>query len=322
MQAAVYDEYGDASVIRIEEVAPPSPKADEVLIRVNSVSLNASDWEFLTAHPAYVRAWGPLKPKFRILGTDVAGRVVSVGQAVTTLSAGDAVFGDILGREGALAEFACAPAAAMSKIPDGLSFEQASALPQSSLVALQGLRSKKPVEPGHRVLINGAGGGSGSFAIQLAKLLGAEVTAVDSASKLEFMCSLGADHVLDYLRNDYTDAASAYDLVLDLVARRSLWQQKRALRPGGQYVLVGGTLGRIFQAATLGPLLSFGDKKLGLLAVKPNEGLGYVADLVVSGKLSVAIERQYTLTESAQALRHLGEGHALGKIVVKIADTD
>jgi len=318
MKAAVRRRYGPPDVVKLEEIERPSPGEGEVLIQVHAVSLNASDWEFLTADPAYVRLWGPFKPRQKVLGSDVAGRVEAVGKGAEKLRPGDEVFGDILGRWGGLAEYACAPEDSLMRKPAGMSFEQASAIPQAALVALQGLCDKGRLRSGQRVLINGAGGGAGTFAVQLARSLGAEVTGVDSARKLELMRSLGADHVIDYTREDFTRNGQHYDLILDLVARRSVFDARRALGPQGRYVLAGGSLPRILEALLLGPLLSMGGRKLGILGVRANEGLAHVVELFEAGTVVPVIDKTYPLSEAAEALRYLGEGQALGKVVVAV----
>jgi len=320
MKAAVRHRYGSPDDVKLEEIEKPSPGDDEVLIQVRAVSLNASDWEFLTARPAYVRFWGPFKPTCKVLGSDIAGRVEAVGKNVEKFQPGDEVFGDILGHWGGLAEYACAPADALMLKPASMSFEQASATPQAGLVALQGLRNKGRLQSGERVLINGAGGGTGTFAIQLAKSLGADVTGVDSARKLELMRSLGADSVIDYTKEDFTRNGQRYDLILDLVAHRSIFDNKRALSPEGRYVLAGGSLPRILEVLFLGPLLSRGGRKLGIVGVKANRGLGHMVELFEAGTVVPVIDRTYALSEAAEALRYLGEGKALGKVVVKVRE--
>jgi NADPH:quinone reductase-like Zn-dependent oxidoreductase len=318
MKAAVRHRYGSPDVVKLEEIGKPSPADDESLIEVRAVSLNASDWEFLIARPAYVRFWGPFKPRCKVLGSDVAGRVEAVGKCVRKFGPGDEVFGDILGRWGGLAEYACAPEDALMLKPASMSFEQASALPQAGLVALQGLRDKGRVQSGERVLINGAGGGAGTFAVQLAKSLGARVTGVDSARKLELMRSVGADFVVDYRREDFTRSGQRYDLILDLVAHRSIFDNKRALSPNGRYVLAGGSLPRILEALFLGPLFSTGGKRMGIVGVQANKGLDYMVELFEAGTVVPVIDRTYPLDEAAAALRYLGDGQALGKVVIRI----
>jgi len=318
MKAAIRHTYGSPDVIRIAETDKPVAGDDDVLVEVRATSLNASDWEFLTGRPRYVRTWGLLKPKFEILGSDIAGRVEAVGKNVSQFQPGDEVYGDILGRWGGLAEYVCAPADALTRKPAAMSFEQAAAVPQAGLVALQGLRDKGELQSGQKVLINGAGGGSGTFAIQVAKVLGAKITGVDSARKFDTMRALGADHVIDFAREDYTSGGKRYDLILDFVASHPLSANKRALRPGGSYVLVGGSLPRILAAALLGPVHSLTGKKMGMLLAKANEprDMATMAEFIEAGTVVPIIDKTYPLSEAAEALRYLGEGQARGKVIV------
>ena len=319
MKAIVYTEYGLPDVLELKEVEQPTPKENEVLIKVHAVSVNASDWDFLRGTPLYIRMWGLLKPKHKILGSDIAGRVESVGGNVKQFQPGDEVFGDILYRWGGFAEYVCAPENELMLKPASMTFEQAAAVPQAALVALQGLRDKGKIQPGHKVLINGAGGGSGTFAVQIAKLLGAEVTGVDSTGKLDLMRSIGADHVIDYTQEDYTRNGQHYDLILDFVAFRSIFDTKRALSPKGTYVLVGGPLARIFQVLFLGPWISLTEgKKMGVLGAKPNKHLAYMTGLIEAGKIVPVIDRRYPLNEVPEALRYLGGGHTKGKVVITL----
>lgn len=318
MRAAVRHHYGSPDDVQSVELPTPQIADAEVLVRVRAVSLNASDWEYLTGSPSYVRMWGLKRPRHQVLGSDVAGRVEAIGRAVSRFRVGDEVFGDILGRFGGLAEYVSAPEKALLHKPAELSFEQAAALPQAGLLAWQALRAKGRLRAGQSVLINGAGGGAGSFAVQIAKSLGATVTGVDSAAKLAFMHALGADHTLDYARDDFTRQSTRHDLILDLVARHSLLDVRRALLPQGAYVMVGGTMKQLLAAAAFGPLLSLTGPKMGLLALEANRGLSELAEEVQAGRLKVTIDRVFPLAAAAEALRYLGEGHALGKVVVTV----
>ena len=319
MKAAVRRQYGSPDVVALEEIEEPSPGDDEVLIRVHAVSLNASDWELLTGTPAYIRMmWGLFKPRYKVLGSDVAGRVEAVGKLAKKFRPGDEVFGDILGCFGGLAEYACAPEDSLMLKPASMTFEQASAIPQAGLVALQGLCDKGQVQFGQRVLINGAGGGAGTFAVQLAKSLGAEVTGVDSARKLELMRSVGADYAIDYTQEDFTRNGQQYDLILDLVAHRSVFDNKRALSPKGRYVLAGGSLPRILEVLFLGPFLSMGGRNMGILGAQANKGLAHMVEVFEAGTVVPVIDKTYPLSEAAEALRYLGEGQALGKVVITV----
>jgi NADPH:quinone reductase-like Zn-dependent oxidoreductase len=319
MKAVVYQKYGSPDVLELKEVEKPNPKDNEVLIKVHAVSVNASDGEFLRGSPLYTRIWGLLKPKYKILGSDIAGRVEAVGRNVTQFQQGDAVFGDILECWGGFAEYVCAPENALILKPASMTFEEAAAVPQAAGVALQGLRDKGQIQPGQKVLINGAGGGAGSFAVQIAKLFGAEVTGVDSTRKLDMMRSIGADQVIDYTQEDFTQNGQRYDLILDLVAYHSIFDYKRALSPKGVYVMVGGSMAHIFQTLYFGSWISMtGRKKMGILGAKPNKDLAFIIELIESGKVIPVIDRQYPLSEVPEALRYLGEGHAKGKVVITV----
>jgi len=319
MKAIVYTKYGPPDVLQLKEIEKPISQDHEVLIKVHAASVNASDWEFLNGRPLYTRIWGPLKPKYQILGSDIAGRVEATGRNVKLFQLGDAVFGDILGHWGGFAEYVCAPEDALMLKPASMTFEEAAAIPQAALVALQGLRDKGSIQPGQKILINGAGGGSGTFAVQIAKSFGAEVTGVDSPEKLDMMCSIGADYVIDYTQEDFTENGQCYDLILDLVASHSIFDYKRALSPGGVYVMVGGSLTYIFQTLLLGSLISMtGTKKMGILGAKPNKDLAFMIELIESDKVVPVIDKSYPLSEVPDALRYLGEGHAKGKVVITL----
>ena len=318
MKAVVYGRYGPPDVLRITEVETPAPRDNEVLVKVHAVSLNASDWEALRGKPLYSRIMGPFRPRHHILGSDIAGRVEAAGRNTTLFQRGDEVFADILSYMGGFAEYVCVPETALARMPAGMTYEEAAALPQAGAIALQGIREKGQVQTGQKVLINGAGGGSGMYAVQLAKLHGAEVTGVDNAEKLEFMRSLGADHVMDYIREDFTRTGRTYDLILDLAAHRSAFAYRRSLRPGGRYMYVGGSVATLLQVLMIGPLIGRAEgKKIRLLAVRL--GVQYVAPIVElcqAGKVATVIDRRYRLSEVPEALRYLGEGHAKGKVVV------
>ena len=323
MKAIVRDTYGPPELLELVELEKPVPGETEVLIRLHATSLNASDWEILTGKPLYGRIWGFFTPKFRILGSDIAGTVETVGAKVTRFSPGDAVYGDVFDRWGGFAEWVCAPEDMLRSKPKSMSFEQASAIPQSGAIALQGLRDKGRVQPGQTVLINGAGGSAGTFAIQIAKVLGAEVTAVDSEQKLELMRSLGADHVIDYAKEDFTKNGQRYDLILDLVGQHTVLDFKRALAPKGRYLIVGGPVLLILGVLSLGSLVSlFSRKKMGMLTIKVNQGLDRLEELFESGDVVPAIDRRYPLSETPRALRRLGDGRAKGKLVISLEGED
>lgn len=317
MKAVVYDKYGPSDVLRVEEVSIPAPAAHQVLVEVVATSVNLSDWEGLRGVPMYARFGGLRAPSRRTLGSDIAGRVAAVGSAVTRFRPGDEVYGDNLGLMGGFAEYAVAPESALAHKPETLTFAQASTLPQAGAIALQGTAR---VRPGQRMLINGAGGGTGSFAIQLAKQAGAHVIGVDNAGKLEFMRSLGADHAIDYRSQDFTHLEPS-DLVLDLVAHRSVFAYRRALARGGRYMCVGGSVRALLRVITIGAILGrLTGRRLGVLVVKQGPAhFEPFAEKCVSGEVKIHIDRTYRLEEVPQALAHVGEGRALGKVVVEVA---
>ena len=249
MKAVVRTRYGPPGVLRLLDVETPAPKDHEVLVKVHAVSLNASDWEVLRGKPLYARIMGPFRPRYHVLGSDIAGKVVAAGRDTTLFQPGEDVFADILGQMGGFAEYVCVPESALARMPAGLTYEEAAALPQAGAIALQGIDDKGQVQPGQKVLINGAGGGSGMYSVQLARLRGAEVTGVDHTEKLEFMRSLGANHVIDYTREHFTRNGRTYDLILDLAAHGSALACKRSLTPGGRYLYVGGSMATLLAVA-------------------------------------------------------------------------
>ena len=320
MKAVVYTRYGPPAVLRLTDVDTPVPRGDEVLVTVHAVSLNGSDWETLRGKPLYSRIGGPFRPRHHILGSDIAGRVAATGPEATLFRPGEEVFADILSYMGGFAEYACVPQSALSRMPAGMTYEEAAALPQAGAIALQGIRDKGQVQPGQAVLINGAGGGSGMYAVQLAKLLGAEVTGVDNAGKLEFMRSLGADHVIDYTRENFTRNRRTYNLILDLAAYRSPLACRGSLKPGGRYLYVGGSVTALLQALLAAPLTGRAEsRKIRPLAVRLGvQHLAPLVELCQTGQIATVIDRRYALSEVPQALRYLGEGNAKGKIIVII----
>lgn len=315
MRAVVYDRYGQPDVLRIEDAPVPSPGAGQVQVRVAATSVNLTDWEGLTGSPGYARSSGGLRaPRRRILGSDIAGRVTAIGSGSTRFGVGDEVYGDNLRLMGGFAEYAVAPESALSLKPAELTFAQASTLPQAGAIALQGTAR---VRRGQRVLINGAGGGSGSFAVQLAKLAGARVTGVDTADKLDYLRDLGADEVIDYRRDDFS-RREPFDLVLDLVAHRSVFAYRRALVRGGRYLCVGGTVRTLLRIVTVGAVAGLvTGRRLGLLIAR--EGPAYfepVAERCVAGEMTIHIDREFTLDGVPEALAMVGAGHTLGKVVI------
>ncbi len=315
MRAAVYDRYGPPDVLRIEEVPVPSPAAGQVRVKVAATSVNLSDWEGLRGSPAYARIGGLRHPARRTLGSDIAGVVEDVGEGVTRLGPGDEVYGDNLALMGGFAEYAIASESSLATKPAQLTFAEASTIPQAGAIALRGTER---AAAGSRVLINGAGGGSGSFAIQLAARLGAHVTGVDNAAKQDFMRSVGADDVIDYRRDDFTQGAQRYDLILDLVAHRSVFAYRRALAPGGTYRCVGGSVRALLRVLTAGSVVGrVTGRSIGVLVVQ--EGPAHFApltDLCVAGDVRIHIDRIVALEEVPAALARVGEGRALGKVVV------
>jgi NADPH:quinone reductase-like Zn-dependent oxidoreductase len=322
MKAIVYDRYGTPEYLRMQEVPRPIPKDDEVLVQVNAVSVNGSDWEGLTGKPFYARLSGLWRPRQKILGSDIAGVIEKTGKNIHDFKAGDEVFGEIPGYHGGFAEYACTPERTLALKPASLSFEQAAAIPQGGTIAYQGIVVKGKVQPGQLVLVNGAGGSAGVFALQLAKLCGAEVTGVDNASKLELMRSLGADHVIDYTQQDFTQNGNQYDLVLDVIARRSPSTCLRALKPGGTYYIVGGYVRVLLQFLLLGPRIKKQTgKTISILAVPQNrDDLLEITQLCETGKILPVIDRCYPLDQTPEALHRVGEGRAQGKVVIIIKE--
>lgn len=321
MNAIVYTRYGSPAMLRLEDVPKPAPKDNEVLVRVQTSSINAWDWDLLRGRPYLTRLGvGFRSPKRPIIGADVAGRVESVGPGVSEFAPGDAVYGDLSGAGwGGFAEYVSVRQSALAHIPAGVSFTHAAAIPQASVLALQALR-KAPISTGQHVLIIGAGGGSGTFAVQMAKNSGAQITAVDRADKLDMLRSLGADHTLDYTREDFTKTGQTYDLIVDMVMNRSLFKYWRALAPNGSFVVVGGATGRIGQTVTLGPVLSrISGKKMGLLIHRPNrKDLDTVGEMVASGAVTPVIDRTYPLADLPDAFRYFGASNVKGKVVISV----
>lgn len=323
MKAVVYTQYGTPDVLQFTEVAKPSPKDDEVLVRVHATALNMADYYNLKGEPFIARlmSGGLRAPKKTILGADVAGTVEAVGKNVTTFHPGDAVYGDLSGGGlGGFAEYVCAKAEALAPKPVRLSFEEAAAVPMAAVTALQGLRDLGKIQKGERVLINGASGGTGTFAVQIAKAFGAAVTAVCSTRNVEAARALGADHVIDYTWQDFTQNAQKYDLIVAANGYHPLAHYQRVLNEKGRYVVTGGSMRQIFQGMLLGPLKSaFGKQKFGSLMAKPNgKDLVFLNEWLETGKVRPVVERCYPLSEAAEAMRYVGDGHARGKIVISI----
>jgi NADPH:quinone reductase-like Zn-dependent oxidoreductase len=321
MKAIVYTEYGSPDVLRFEDVEKPAPGDNEVLVKVRAASANPADWHLMRADPFLARlANGLLKPRNTKLGADVAGQVEAVGGNVIRLQVGDDVFGEMpLNGLGAFAEYACAPEELLALKPARMTFEQAAAVPLAAFTALQGLRDKGRIQPGQRVLINGASGGVGTFAVQIAKSFGTEVTGVCSTRNLDMVRSIGADHVIDYTQEDFTQTGQRYDLIFDAVGNRSVSDYKRAMSPNGICSVAGFTsLSRLFQIMVLG------GKKVGMMkTAKANkEDLAFIKGLLEAGKVVPVIDRCYPLAETAEAIRYLETGHARGKVVITVAQND
>lgn len=319
MKAIVYEKYGSPDVIQLKDIEKPTPKDDEVLIKIHAASVNAYDWHFLTADIFLIRLMGGglLKPKNTRLGADMAGRIETVGKNVKQFQPGDEVFGMV---KGSFAEYTCAPESALALKPVNTSFDEAAAIPMAAITALQGLRDEGQIRAGQTVLINGASGGVGTFAVQIAKSFGAEVTAVCSTRNLEQARSIGADHVIDYTKEDFTKNGQQYDLVFAANGYHSLSAYKRALTPKGIYIMAGGTMAQIFQSMLMGSMMSEtgGRKMSGVSAKRSQNDLVFIKELFEAGKIKSVIDRRYPLGEAAEALRYLGAGHARGKVVISV----
>jgi NADPH:quinone reductase-like Zn-dependent oxidoreductase len=318
MKAIVYEKYGlPEDVLEFKEVEKPAPKDNEVLVKISAASVNFNDWAFVQGKPVLSRLWtGFLKPKHKILGTDIAGRVEAVGKNVSGIEPGDDIFAEIGNYGyGAFAEYVAVPDKAVVLKPTTISFKEAAAVPQAAVTALQGLRDQMQIQPGHKVLVNGASGGIGTFAVQLAKSFGAEVTGVCSTENQEAIRSIGADYVIDYKHEDFTQGENRYDLILDIVANRPTLQYMRALAPRGAYVAVAFNPQTIF----LGSIISKNDgKKTGSLnATSSINDLEKVKELIEAGKITPVIDKVFSLSEVAEAIKYYGEG-AQGKVVISM----
>ena len=321
MKAIVFTQYGPPDGLELKDVPKPTPKDDELLISVHASSINSWDWEFLNGIPFINRLmFGLLKPGKQILGADIAGTVEAVGRHVTRFQPGDEVFGDLWDNWGGFAEYACAHETAVEAKPANSTFEEAATVPQAGVLALQGLRKAGQMQPGQKVLINGAGGGVGTFAVQLAKLSGTEVTGVDASHKLDVVRSVGADHVIDFAQEDFTKTGERYDLIIDCQGFRSMFDYKRALRPEGTYAMVGGSMLRVPQLFLLSfwASLTRESRKFRLVAEGPNKGLADLKELIEAGKLVPIVDRTYQLSEVPEALRYFGEGRHKGKVVITL----
>lgn len=319
MKAAVISAYGQPDVLYMKEMVEPEPKDDEVLVKVKASSVNNWDYGMLRGEPFINRVlFGLTKPKVRILGCDIVGTVEAVGKNVKQFELGDEVFGDLCESGfGAFSEYVCAPASALALKPINMSFEEAAATPQAGALGLRGVCDYVQLQKGQKVLVNGAGGGAGSFTVQIAKTFGVEVTGVDNSEKLDIMSSIGADHVIDYTKDDFTKNGKQYDLIIDHAAYHSFLDYKRSLKPGGTYIIVGGSMALVFKILVLGPLVKMtGSKNMRVQGHLANKGFHEIEKLYNEGKVRPAIDRSFPLHELGDAMRYFGEGHAKGKIVI------
>lgn len=313
MRTIRYEHYGSPDVLKVETVPKLQPKPDEILVRVKAASINSWDWDMVRGKPFIVRMWGLSKPRYKTPGCDIAGVVEDVGKMVTRFKPGDAVLGDLCECGfGAFAEYALAKEDALVKKPEAITFEAAATLPQAGMLALQGLRYRHGVQAGQSILINGAGGGVGTIALQLAKRMGVQVTCVDAKSKHPLLRSLGADEVIDYTTTDFSKTGIKYDLVLDVIANRAPAIARQTLTPSGLYVIEGGTVKTLLQTVLLG------GKRVKLMPLKPNRGLDELANLVAGGQIKAVIDRVYPLEQTAEAFRFFSSGQMQGKIVIQI----
>ncbi|MCG8305952.1 MAG: NAD(P)-dependent alcohol dehydrogenase [Cytophagales bacterium] len=320
MKAAVYEKYGLPEVLKVKEIGQPKPEDDEVLIKVRAASVNSWDWDRLTGKPFIYRLIsGIYDPKLKILGADIAGEAEAVGKSVKRIKPGDHLYGDLsAGNWGGFAEYVCAKEDMLEFKPSSMTFEAAAAIPQAGVMALQSLLEKRRIRSGERLLVNGGGGGVGTFAIQMAKSFGAEVTGVDSTAKLGLMRSVGADHVIDYTKENFTKNKEQYDRIVDVVANQSVFDYRRALSNNGIYVMIGGKIFSILQAGLLGPLIS-GKRgwQIGLLTHKPNKDLAYINELFEAGKVKPIVDKCYQLADLPEALHRIGTGKVMGKIIIR-----
>lgn len=322
MKAIVYKNYGQSDQLHMEDVQKPVPAEKEVLVKVHAVSVNYADWHMLTGTPFLARmAFGLFRPKHNILGADIAGTVEAVGRNATTYKPGDKVYGDLGAlRFGGFAEYVCAPESLIAPMPANLSFTEAAALPMAAVTALQALRDGGNVQPGQKVLIHGAAGGVGTFAVQIAKHMDAEVTALCGTRNVEMVRSLGADHVIDYTREDFADGNTKYDVILGINGNRSIYDYRKALAPQGIYLMAGGSDRQIFEAMLFGGFLSGRNgKKLGIFSASNNHAdLMVINEWVEAGKIKPVIDRQFSLEQTPEAMRIIGTGHARAKLVVNV----
>ena len=320
MKAIVYTKYGGPEVLRMAEVAKPIPKDDEVLVRVRAVAINDWDWANLQGVPKFFRLFAGFKPRKQILGSDIAGVVETIGGNVKKFKPGDEVFGDLSGQWGGFAEYVCAREEKLALKSPRMSFEEAAAIPQAGMLAVQGLIDKGGIKPGQKILINGAGGGVGTFGVQIAKTYeNVEVTGVDNTGKLEMMRNIGFDHVIDYTKEDFTRNGIKYDLILDTKSSRSIFAYPRSLSPDGVYATVGGSLLRLLQYLLLKPLVALtSNKRVYIVMLKVNKDLEYMKQLYDAGKIKVVIDGHYRLEETAKAFEIYARQEHKGKMVITV----
>ena len=319
MKAIVYYKYGTPNDLELKEVDKPVPADDEVLVKIYAASIN--DWDLGLLHGDFINRMlnGIRKPKRKILGSDIAGRIEAVGKNVKQFKPGDEVYGDLSGQWGGFAEYVCAREKSLALKPASMSFEEAAAIPQAGMLAVQGLIDRGKIKHGQKLLINGAGGGVGTFGIQIAKLYGVEVTGVDSTSKLDMMRSMGFDHVIDYTKEDFTKNGKCYDLILDVKTNRSIFDYVRALCRNGVYSTVGGSTGRLFEFLFLAPVIRLIYKKhIRLVALKQNKDLVYMNELFEADKMRPVIDGPYRLDQVPEAFRIFGKGEHKGKMVITV----
>jgi NADPH:quinone reductase-like Zn-dependent oxidoreductase len=322
LKAIVYNRYGGIEALQIQEVEKPTPRDNEVLVKVHAVSINDWDWGKMDGHSLFTRLTSGLRrPKHQILGSDIAGKVEAVGKNVNSFKVGDDVYGDVSGQWGGFAEFCCTSEKMLVLKPAGMSFREAAAIPQAAMLAVQGLIDKGKIKKEQKILINGAGGGVGTFGVQIARFLGAEVTGVDHTIKLDMLRTVGFDHVIDYTKEDFTETGKQYDLILDVKTNRPIFHYLRALNQNGRYVTVGGSLSRLFQTLMLLPFISlFSKKKVSIVALKPNKDLAYMNELFEAGKVKPIIDGYYKLEDLPNAFRLFAEAGHKGKIVISVND--
>lgn len=326
MKAIVYTQYGQPDVLQLKEVQKPVPTNNEVLVKIHAASVDYSDWRMMTGKPFPARlAFGLFKPNKTIPGADIAGTVEAAGKNVTQFKPGDQVYGDLCAFGcGSFAEYVCTLENVIALKPTNLTFEETAAVPMAAVTALQVLRDGGQVQPGQKILIHGAAGGVGTFAVQIAKLLGAEVTGVCSTRNLDLIRSLGADHVIDYTKEDFAHNGQRYDLILGINGNRSIFDYRRALTTGGKYLMVGGSNKQIFQSMLLGPMVSRnGGQTFRMFPAMANQAdLMFIKELIEAGKIKPIIDRRYLLSETPDAMRYIGEGHARAKIVIVVVPSD